>query len=141
MQYKHTQIGTAMLVIFGLVFSLLVFTSISEPQESIWFAYIIVGVVALLFSSLTISVDDHEIKWFFGPKFWNKSLQLSAIESAKIIETKWYFGFGIRLISTGWLYNVSGLTAVELQLKDKTTITLGTNDSKCLLKAIERNLK
>lgn len=140
MQYKHTQFGTAMLVIFGLVFSLLVFASISEPQESIWFAYVIVGVVALLFSSLTISVNNHEIKWFFDPKFWNKSLPLSEIESAKIIETKWYNGFGIRLISTGWLYNVSGLTAVELMLKDKTTVTLGTNDAHELLKAIRRQL-
>lgn len=140
MQYKNTQIGTAMLVIFGLVFSLLAFISISEPQESIWFAYIIVGVVTLLFSSLTISVENHEIKWFFGPKFWNKSLPLSEIESAKIIETKWYNGFGIRLISTGWLYNVSGLMAVELRVKDKTTVTLGTNDAKSLLKVIKKNL-
>lgn len=140
MLYKNTQIGTAMLIIFGLVFSLLVFASISEPQESIWFAYVIVGVVSLLFSSLTISVDYQEIKWFFGPKFWNKYLLSSKLESAKIIETKWYYGFGIRLISTGWLYNVSGLMAVELILKDKTTVTLGTNDAKSLLKVIKRQL-
>ncbi|WP_258406324.1 MULTISPECIES: hypothetical protein [Shewanella] len=75
----------------------------------------------------------------FGPKFWNKSIKISEIESIKKTRTKWYYGLGIRLISTGWLYNVSGLTAVELKLKDGTTVSLGTNDPENLIKAIEQS--
>ncbi|PAJ71778.1 hypothetical protein CJF42_24890 [Pseudoalteromonas sp. NBT06-2] len=139
MEYRNTQIGTAMLSIFGIIFLILIFASISKPNESIAFAYVVVGLAAILFSSLTIRVKEGKVNWFFGPKFWNKTLNISQIESAKEISTKWYCGLGIRLVSTGWLYNVSGLTAVELKLKDGTTVSLGTNDPDNLIKAIEQS--
>ena len=110
---------------------------ISQPEEKVWIVLIILVVVTVFFSSLTIKVGEGQIKWYFGPGFWRKSLKLDDIKSASIIRTKWYYGLGIRLISTGWLYNVSGLTAVELKLKDRTTVTLGTNDASMLLNAIE----
>ena len=138
MQYKNTQIGTVSLGIMAAVFLLIFYASMSKPNEPVGFAYAIIGVVSVLFSSLTIKIKDSKIHWFFGPKFWHKSLELSQIESAKVITTKWYYGFGVRLISTGWLYNVSGLTAVELKLKDGTTVSLGTNDPDNLLSAIEQ---
>lgn len=141
MQYKNTQPGIAMLSVMGLVTLLLIFGSISKPHEPIGFAYVIVGIVSILFSALTIKVEGGEIKWFFGPGFWRKSLKLSDIESARRIKTSWYCGLGIRLTATGWLYNVSGLTAVELKLKDKTTVSLGTNDPENLLKAIEQSIQ
>ncbi|AZG73961.1 hypothetical protein [Shewanella livingstonensis] len=139
MEYKNTQLGIAMLSILGVVFLILVFASITKPNEPIEFAYVIVVLVAILFSSLTIKLKEGKISWFFGPGFWNKSLELSQIESARVVRTKWYCGLGIRLISTGWLYNVSGLTAVELKLKNGTTVSLGTNDPDNLIKAIEQN--
>ncbi|QYK00998.1 hypothetical protein [Shewanella psychrotolerans] len=139
MQYKNTQPGIAMLSIMGIVVLVLLFASVTKPTEPIGFAYLILGVLSILFSSLTIKVEGGEVKWFFGPKFWSKSIKISEIESLKKIRTKWYYGLGIRLISTGWLYNVSGLTAVELKLKDGTTVSLGTNDSENLIKAIEQS--
>lgn len=140
MQYKNTQLGLAMLSVLGLVLLLLIFASISKPNEPIVFAFLIVGVVAILFSTLTIKVKEGKVKWFFGPRFWKKSLEISQIESAKVIRTKWYYGLGIRLIPTGWLYNVSGLTAVELKLKDGKTVSLGTNDPDNLLKVIKQSI-
>lgn len=139
MQYKNTQPGIAMLLVMGLVTLLLVFAAISKPDEPIGFVFVIIAVAAMLFSALTIKVGEGNITWFFGPKFWTKSLELSEIESVQEIRTKWYQGLGVRLTSTGWLYNVSGLTAVELKLKDGTTVSLGTNDPINLIKAIEQN--
>ncbi|WP_137225867.1 hypothetical protein [Shewanella sp. MEBiC00475] len=139
MQYKNTQLGIAMLSVMGIVTLVLIFASVTQPTESIGFAYLIVVVVSILFSTLTIKVEDGNIKWFFGPKFWNKSIKISEIESVQEIRTKWYYGLGIRLISTGWLYNVSGLMAVELKLKDGTTVCLGTNDPENLINAIKQS--
>ncbi|MCZ4337578.1 hypothetical protein [Shewanella colwelliana] len=139
MQYKNTQPGIAMLSIMGIVVLVLLFASVTKPTEPIGFAYLILGVLSILFSSLTIKVEGGEVKWFFGPKFWSKSIKTSEIESLKKIRTKWYYGLGIRLISNGWLYSVSGLTAVELKLKDGTTVSLGTNDPENLIKAIEQS--
>lgn len=136
MHYKNTQLAKAMLAIIGIVSLLLLLASFSKPNEPTGYIFILFAIIAILFSSLTISVENGKIHWFFGPRFWNKSLEISQIESARVIQTKWYYGLGIRLISTGWLYNVSGLTAVELNLKDGTIISLGTDDADNLVQAI-----
>jgi len=141
MKYKNTQLGTVMLSLMLSVTGLLIFSAINKPDETIWPAFIIVGVSSLLFCSLTIRITKDKITWFFGPYFWKKKLKLEEIHSVKIIRTKWYFGFGIRLVSSGWLYNVSGLDAVELTLKDGTTISLGTNQANELQNAINAKLE
>ncbi|QTL34743.1 hypothetical protein [Pseudoalteromonas viridis] len=141
MDYKHTQIGIAILAIMGTSALVLAYGSIAKPEEPIGFAFVIVGIIAILFCSLTITVGEGQIRWFFGPGFWRKSLDYSQIGSARVITTKWYYGLGIRLLSTGWLYNVSGSHAVELKLKDGTTVSLGTNEPEKLLAAIEKTLE
>ncbi|MCG7534977.1 hypothetical protein [Pseudoalteromonas sp. OOF1S-7] len=141
MDYKHTQIGTAILVVMGTSALVLAYGSMTKPEEPIEFAFVVVGIIAILFSSLTIKIGEGQIRWFFGPGFWRKSLDHSQIESASVITTKWYYGLGIRLMSTGWLYNVSGSHAVELKLKDGTTVSLGTNEPEKLLAAIEKALE
>ncbi len=136
MRYQHTQLGKAMLSVLGLVLLLVLISSADGDHEPVGIVFVILGVIAILFSSLTIKVEGQQLHWFFGPRFWKKSLALPQIASAKVIKTKWYYGLGIRLIPTGWLYNVSGLTAVELTLKDGTIISLGTDDADNLLKAV-----
>lgn len=140
MQYKHTQVGIVTLAVFGIITALLVFASMSKPEEPIGFVFIVLAIASVLFSTLTVKVDDTNIRWFFGPNFWSKSMPLSKVMSVKKVRTKWYYGFGIRLISTGWLYNVSGLTAVELKLTDGTTVSLGTDDADSLVAVIESHL-
>ncbi|KNC67620.1 hypothetical protein [Pseudoalteromonas ardens] len=141
MDYKHTQIGTAILAVMGTSALVLAYSAIVKPEDNANFAFLVVGVIAILFSSLTIKIGEGQIRWFFGPGFWRKSLDYTQIDSAKIIKTKWYNGLGIRLLSTGWLYNVSGLDAVELKLKDGTTVSLGTNEPEKLLEAIKKALE
>lgn len=129
-----------MLLLMGAVLLLLVVAGSSKPGETLWPAYLVIGLVTVLFSSLTISVDDYEVRWYFGPFFWRKSLSLADVKSVKPIRTPWYAGLGIRLLSTGWLYNVSGLSAVEMLLKDGTTVSLGTADPQGLCEAIDSRL-
>jgi len=136
MEYKNTQIGTALLMIFGAVIAFLIIVSYDKPNEAIWLALFFLGFISLLFSTLNIQVDHQKVKWSFGPYFWRKTIAIEQIESAKVIETKWYHGLGIRLIPTGWLYNVSGLRAVEIKLKNGKRVSLGTNEPKNLLNAM-----
>ena len=91
MQYKNTQLGIAMLSVMGVVTLVLIFASVTQPTEPIGFAYLIVGLVSILFSALTIKVEDGEIKWFFGPKFWNKSIKISvcARDKNKMVLRAW----------------------------------------------------
>ena len=44
----------------------------------------------------------------------------------------------MRRLRDGWLYNVSGRRAVELELPGGRTFTIGTDEPDTLLAAIER---
>ena len=50
----------------------------------------------------------------------------------------WYVGWGIRLGPGYWLWNVSGLSAVELVLADDRRFRVGTDEPEALSRAIER---
>jgi hypothetical protein len=91
---------------------------------------------AWLFGSLTVEVDEEEVRHWFGPGFWKKSYQLLDIETAKVVRNSWFWGWGIRLTPNGWLYNVSGLDAVQLQLRSGRTLRIGTDDPQGLVEAI-----
>ena len=83
-----------------------------------------------------MEVSGSEIRWYFGPSLWDHRLALSDIEDARIVGNTWLNGFGIRM-RPGWrLYNVSGLDAVELQLKNGDIRRIGTDDPKGLAAAL-----
>jgi hypothetical protein len=141
MQYQNTQTGKALLLVIGGVLCFIIFTSIGNNNEVILPAIIILGIISFLFHSLNIQVDNNSVNWSFGPGFWKKSLDIKSINSVRVIKTKWYYGLGIRYIPSGWLYAVSGTTAVEFELKNGTKINLGTNDPDNLIKAIQSQLR
>jgi len=90
---------------------------------------IIVAPTAWLFSSLTVDVTDTEVIWRFGPGIWSHRVARNQIEEAHPIKTKWYWGYGIKYFGPNqWLYNVSGLDAVEIRLKGGGWRRIGTDD-------------
>ena len=97
-------------------------------------------VLAWLFGSLTVEVDGDELRHFFGPGFWKKTYQLQEIESVKQVRNSWIFGWGIRLTPHGWLYNVSGLDAIQVQLRSGRKFRIGTDDPSDLVEALEKSV-
>lgn len=90
-----------------------------------------------LFSSLTVTVTTNELTWHFGPGWWRHSLERADIVSVRPVRTKWWYGFGIRRIPGGWLYNVSGLDAVAIDREDGKTVFIGTDQPEQLSRALE----
>lgn len=84
--------------------------------------------MAILFSSLTVRVDDETLVWYFGPHFWTNTLPLSRIERVEGVRNSPWHGWGIRMLSGGWLYNVSGLDAVEIETSDGEVVRIGTDE-------------
>ena len=82
-------------------------------------------------------MNQQHLSWFFGPGFWKKSIELSQIHSVQSVRNKWWYGWGIRKIPNGWLYNVSGLQAVEVLFGDGQLVRLGTDEPEKLITAIE----
>lgn len=94
-------------------------------------------VVGLLFFGMKTYVDDTKIRIAFGIGLIRKTILLNNVKAVETVRNKWYYGWGIRLIPNGWLYNISGLHGVEIKRKDTASvIRIGTKQPALLRKAI-----
>lgn len=129
-EYKHTQIGYLMLT-FIAVGVLLVLNYFYLSGGANPFLLVILAALAvclLLFSILTVKVDAEEVSLRFGVGLIRKRFPLPEIESHSAVRNPWYYGWGMRRTPIGWLYNVSGLEAVEIAMKDGRKVRIGTDD-------------
>ena len=94
----------------------------------------------ILFSTLTVLADHRSIVVWFGPGVIRKKLSLEEIESSKVVRNFWLSGWGIRKIPKGWLFNVSGLYAVELSLKSGKVFRIGTDEPQKLNNFLQTRL-
>ena len=76
------------------------------------------------------------MQWHFGPGLWRYRLPLADIVNVSIVRNSVLNGFGIRMRPGFRLYNVSGLDAVELQLKSGDIRRIGTDDARGLAAAL-----
>jgi len=136
MPYRHTQRGTLTILVCLVLAAFdaaLVWLSGQWPAAAV---LLVLAVVGFLFSSLTVEVGDHELRWHFGPGFPSYRLALNEIASVAAVRNHWWNGWGIRIGPRSRLYNVSGLDAVELRLKSGEIRRIGTDDPQGLLNAL-----
>jgi len=138
--YEHTQIGYVIIAVmggsfFGVILPLLLFLP-GPARGGLGFAAVMVGGAGLLFHSLTIRVHDGTLIWHFGPYFWTNELALDEIARVEPVRNTPLMGWGIRMLRNGWLYNVSGLDAVEIETQDGTVVRLGTDEPEALCRAL-----
>tara|TARA_B100000029_G_scaffold415022_1_gene418630 strand:+ start:29 stop:499 length:471 start_codon:yes stop_codon:yes gene_type:complete len=149
--YENTQPGTfirvmtgSWVVLFGVL--VVVMLALGQKEAAIILGVVtvglalILGIVLVLCHSLTVRVSRSEIALSFGVGLIRKQFLIGDISSASIVQNRWYNGFGIRKIRGGWLYNVSGFDAIEIQLKNERKYRIGTNQPKELLAAVESAL-
>ena len=146
--YENTQPGTfirvmtgSWVVLFGVL--VVVMLALGQKEAAIILGVVtvvlalILGIVLVLCHSLTVRVSRSEIALSFGVGLIRKQFPIGDISGASIVQNRWYNGFGIRKIRGGWLYNVSGFDAIEIQLKNERKYRIGTNQPKELLAAVE----
>ena len=138
MTYRHTQTGTLTLlcsVLAGLVGAALAWRAGQwTPAIAV---IVLMIVIACLFSSLTVEVDEGELRWYFGPGLWIYRLPLADIRDVGIVRNQWWNGWGIRMAPGFRLYNVSGLDAVELRVGPNDIRRIGTDDPQGLAQALK----
>jgi hypothetical protein len=98
----------------------------------------VLALVVLLFSTLTVEVDDEAIRLRFGIGLVRKRIGLSEVRAWQEVRNPWYSGWGIRLARGGVLWNVSGFDVVELVLADGRRFRIGTDEPSALVSAIAR---
>ena len=146
--YENTQPGTfirvmtgSWVVLFGVL--VVVMLALGQKEAAIFLCVVtvvlalILWIVLVLCHSLTVRVSRSEIALSFGVGLIRKQFPIGDISRARIVQNRWYNGFGIRKIRGGWLYNVSGFDAIEIQLKNERKYRIGTNQPKELLAAVE----
>ena len=135
--YRHTQVGRLTLGAMGLVLVAMLWVSLRAPDTPLIGAAILVGSVMVLFSTLTVHVDDGVMTVFFGPGLIRRRIPLRRICEVRVVSTPWYYGWGIRLTPTGWLWNVSGLGGVEVQFDDGHRFRVGSDEPDRLAEALQ----
>ena len=142
MEYRHTQIGVVIVaaLVVAIVLVLTPFLSTGTFHPILIVTLTILVAALALFYSLSVEIKDNTLICHFGGGLIRKRIPLSEIHQARIVQNPWYAGWGIRWMpGQYWLWNVSGLRAVELILKDGKRFRLGTDEPESLVHAIETN--
>jgi hypothetical protein len=140
--YKHTQIGYLLIIVFSVVI-LLIGNLVIDTDFNPGTVLLLVFMVLCLgtFATLTVEVDDQSINLRFGIGLLRKHFLLQNVEASRPVKNPLYYAWGIHAIPGGWVFNVSGLQAIELQMKNGRRYRIGTDDAQSLMNAIETNLQ
>lgn len=140
---RYTQIGTfSIIIIFPiLIFCLIMLftTGIKDPVQAavMGFVSLTMLICLLIFYKITIIIDDQFVRFRLGIGLIRKEYNLSDIKSCQAIRNSPFYGIGIRKIPKGWLYNVSGLSAIELSFKNsQSVVRIGTNNPEAVSQTI-----
>ncbi len=102
----------------------------------------VIVLICLLFYGLTTKVSTDAILISFGIGLIRKRIKLNRITEITTVTSPWCYGWGIRLIPNGLLYNISGTAGVELRFSDTNRIIrIGSPHPSALKKAIAERLK
>jgi hypothetical protein len=145
MEYRHTQTAFQSVVLtVGLMLALITVLVPDLLEEGLLVPIAVfvmaTAAVTLVFSSLTVTVGNGEVVTAFGIG-WPKHVErLDEIVAVRTVRNKWIYGWGIRKLPDGWMYNVWGLDAVEVDLVSGRKFRMGTDDPEGLLTAITVSL-
>ncbi len=137
MRYRHTQTGWVTLTGMAAGLVIVGVALVNADENRIALAVLVLLVTAMVaYSSLTVTLTDDTLEMRFGPGLIRRRYRLADVKSSRVVRNRFYYGWGTRLTPHGWLYNVSGLDAVEVQFKTGRKVRIGTDEPQALDTAI-----
>lgn len=146
MEFNEEQQSPILFFVFIFVVMALIVAMFSlnegEPLNLIIFSTIFfLALIYVLFGKLITVVELNEIQLSFGVGIINKQIKTSQIASVECVRNKWWYGYGIRLTSHGWMWNMKGLDAVELTFKESgKKFRIGTQKSEELAAILKNKI-
>lgn len=143
--YRFTQFGTftvaVMLPVLVFVILMLFLTGVKDTTAAVILVFVALTLVVclLIFYRLTIEIDDKYLTMKFGTGLFRKKYSLSEIAGCRPVRNPPIYGIGIRMIPQGWLFNVTGLQAIELSFKNrKSIVRIGTDRPEEVSRVVNR---
>ncbi|MFV9673651.1 MAG: hypothetical protein ACNYZH_10535 [Acidimicrobiia bacterium] len=146
MEYRHTQWGYTAIPTF-LLFAVIIPFTVNDDETTVAITAMLIAftvallAIVLLFSRLEVTVSNGRIVAAFGFGRPHREIELSDVVAVRQVRNTWIQGWGIRKITGGWMYNVWGLDAVEVELSSDTVFRIGTDDPENLHTAIALQIK
>lgn len=145
--YKEFQFGTIVFVLGLPAHLFLVYTYFSKggndmTEPGFIIMNLVMMVIYALFYGMRTRIENHRLVVSFGVGLIWKSVDLSKVKEATNVTSPWYFGWGIRYIPGGMMYNISGRHAVELSFEHtKRILRIGTKSPQKLNEAVLSAIK
>jgi len=141
MIYEHTQRSPLWLFVAAPALIIAAFVAASADAETTVVLLSVCGVALFIafiahFSILTVTVDRAKARAAFGRGWPRKTVDLAHVTEVGAVRNHWLYGFGIRWIPKGSLWNVWGLDAVQFTLASGRVVRFGTDDRDGLLGAL-----
>lgn len=99
--------------------------------------FVLLIAVGIMMSRLTVEVDGG-VTVAFGWGWPKRTVAVRDIVGARCRHNSWWHGWDIRKVGRGWMYNVAGRDAVELELVSGRVLRIGTDEPDALLAAVDR---
>lgn len=135
--YHHTQSGKIVPLATAAAVAAAVYAAARFGSHTVLLLVVVVAVLGLIaFSSMTVQVDHTRLAFWFGPGWIRRSFPLSEIRAWSAVRNPWWYGWGIHLTPHGWLYNIAGRRAVQLELTNGRHLRIGTDEPERLCEVI-----
>ncbi len=140
MLYEHTQKSPLWLFVAVPIVVVATVVAVAEGDVIVTLLAVLGSVVFIAFiahfSWLTVTVEPAKARAAFGRGWPRKTVDLSRVTEVRAVRNRWLYGFGIRWVPKGSLWNVWGLDAVEFALDSGRVVRFGTDESDRLLAAV-----
>jgi len=94
-------------------------------------------IVLATFAALTVTIDDEALVIRIGLPLFGKRFLLKEIESVRVVKNPWYYFLGIGYTPRGWLFAVSGFSAVDIQMKSGQRYRIDTDEPQILAAVLQ----
>lgn len=136
--YRHTQFSYVRVVVLGLVLIYVAATMFSSGHMALSILLSLILLALLItFVAQTVEVSSEIVKVGLGPGIQLKTIPIDEIVDCCVIRTTWKTMMGFGRPPSNPTYGISGLDAVDLDLRNGSSIRIGTDEPDKLAKVIE----
>lgn len=136
--YRHTQFSYVRLIILGglLIYVVATMFSTGHVALSILISLILLALL-ITFVAQTVEVNSEKVKIGLGPGIHLKTILIDEIIDCCVIRTTWKSMMGFGRPPSNPTYGISGLDAIELDLRNGSSIRIGTDEPDELARVVE----